>query len=103
MKKGGPLRAALFYFRTRRLFRRDTNLGRSRLDVRSDVLLELREIFLEHSHQIARRLVELRFVLPGLERIKKVRLDALHGGRHGEAEIRIGPELGVLEDRKSVV
>src|SRR5215813_9832931 len=76
---------------------REAHLGRGGLHVGVDVLLVLDEILLEHAHEVARRFVEFRLVLPGLERIEQVRLDALKLGRHREAEIRIGAELGIAQ------
>jgi hypothetical protein len=43
------------------------------------------------------RLVERRFVLPGLHRIEQVRLDPGYRRRHGETEIGIGSEAHALE------
>src|ERR1700722_13148858 len=79
------------------LFRRDPHLGRRRLDVGIDVGFVFDEVLLEHAHELARGLIEGRFVLPGLHRIEQMRLDAGHRGRHREAEIRIGAEARVLE------
>src|SRR5215470_20381379 len=58
----------------RRLLRRDAHLGRSGAHVGIDVLLVLDEVLLEHAHQLARGVVEGGFVLPGLHRIKEMRL-----------------------------
>ena len=41
------------------------------------------------------------FVLPGLQRIEQMRLDARHRGRHREAEIRIGAELAFFSEPSS--
>src|SRR5690242_396014 len=54
------------------LLRGDPHFRRGRLDVVVDVRLELDEVVLEHAHQLARRLVELGFVLPGLVGIEQV-------------------------------
>src|ERR1035438_3475114 len=62
----------------RRSLRRDAHFRRRRLDVGRDVIFELGEVLLEHADQIARGLVELRLILPGLERVEQMRLDARH-------------------------
>ena len=43
---------------------------------------ELHEVLLEHVDELARGLVELELVLPGLLRIEQVRLDPGELGRH---------------------
>jgi hypothetical protein len=61
------------------------------------VALERDEVLLEHGDEVARGLVELRLVLPGLVRIEQMRLDAGELGRHREAEIGIGAEFRVAQ------
>ena len=82
---------------TQGLLRRDPHLRRRRLDVGRDVALELGEVLLEHADEVARGFVELGLVLPGLERIEQMWLDAMHRGRYREPEIGIGAEVGILE------
>src|SRR5713101_6214931 len=81
----------------RALLRRDAHLRRGGLHVGVHLAFEAHEIVAEHAHQLARGLVEVGLVAPGLERIEQVRLDARHGSRHREPEIRIRAERGVLE------
>src|SRR6185437_17061829 len=52
---------------------RDAHFRRGGFHVRRDVIFELGEVLLEHGDEIARRLVELALVLPGLERIEQMR------------------------------
>src|SRR5262249_50650848 len=79
------------------LFGRKPHLRRSLSHVGIHLLFKAHEIVAEHAHQLARRLVELRFVSPGLEGIKQVRLNAGNGGGDGKSEIWIGAEGRGLE------
>src|SRR5262249_8166655 len=81
----------------RRSLRRNAYLGRGRAHVGVHVLLELHEVLLEHGDELARRLIELELVLPGLLRIEQMRLDAGQLRRHREAEVRIGAEFRVAQ------
>src|SRR5947209_3403177 len=92
---GAPLRVAPRA--GTRLLRRDAHLWRGGAYVGVDIGLELGEVLLEHAHELARGGVELGLVLPGLERVEQVRLDARHADRHLESEIGIGAELARLE------
>src|SRR5882724_8869530 len=74
-KKGGPRAALSKRYGDCRLLRRDAHLGCGGAHVGVDVLLVLDEVLLEHAHQLARGVVEGGFVLPGLHRIKEMRLD----------------------------
>src|SRR5258708_18192896 len=76
---------------------RDAYFGSGRTHVGIDVVLVFHEILLEHPYQLARGLVEGRFVLPGLHRVEEVRFHPRYRGRHREAEIRIGTEAHLLE------
>src|SRR5262245_64613727 len=67
------------------LLRRNPHFRCRGLDIRRDVLLEFGEVLLEHVDQVSRRPVELGLVLPGLERVEQMRLNAWHGGGHREA------------------
>src|SRR5215470_8424338 len=80
-----------------RLFGGDPHFRRGGAHVGIDVLLELHEVLLEHVDELARGLIELELVLPGLLRIEQVWLDAAKLGRHPEAEIRIGAEFRVFQ------
>src|SRR5262249_46885114 len=59
-----------------RSLRRDAHLGGGGTHVAVDVLFVFDEILLEHAHELARGFVERRFVLPGLHRVEKMRLDS---------------------------
>src|ERR1700684_2904219 len=63
--------------------RREANLGRGGAHFGVDGLFVFCEVLLEQADQLARGLVERGFILPGLHRIKDVRLDSRHRGRHG--------------------
>src|SRR5437879_1578172 len=56
------------------------------------MVFELDEIIAEHRNEPARGLVELRLVLPRLERVEQMRLDTRYRTRHREAEIGVGAE-----------
>src|SRR5271166_1920819 len=66
-------------------------------DVLVGVDFELLEIVAEHLDQTARRFGEFALAAPSLDRIEDVRLDAGHLVRHGEAEMRIGAEGGLVQ------
>src|SRR5260370_517050 len=80
----------------RALLRRDAHLRRGGFHVGVHLTFEAHEIVAEHAHQLARGLVEVGLVAPGLERVEQVWLDARHRSRHREAEIGIGAKRGVL-------
>src|SRR5262249_36141819 len=56
----------------------DAHLGGGGAHLGVDLLFVFDEIFLEHTHQLARGLIERRLILPGLHRIEQVRLDSRH-------------------------
>src|SRR5215210_5110354 len=70
----------------------DRHGGRCGPYVGIHVRLKTLEVLLEHLEQALGGLGEGGFVLPGLDRIEDVRLDARYRGRHGETEIRVAPE-----------
>src|SRR6266852_5839285 len=77
--------------------RRELHFRRGGADIGVDLRFELGEVFLEHADQRARGLVELGLVGPGLDRIEDMRLDAGQRGRHREAEIFVGAEIGIAQ------
>src|ERR1700687_3527600 len=77
--------------------RRELHFRRGGADVGVDLGFELGEILLEHADQGPRGLVELGLVGPGLDGIEDMRLDAGQRGRHREAEISVGAEIGVAQ------
>src|SRR5581483_10319640 len=97
MRKGGSSSRPFVLAIRKSLLRRELYVGRGGADVGVDLGLELGEVLLEHRDQGAGGLVELGLVLPGLDRIENMRLDTGQRGRHGEAEIFVGTELGVAQ------
>src|SRR4051812_7781692 len=61
------------------------------------MVLEALEILVEHVDEALGRLPEGRFVLPGLDRVEDMRLDARDGGWHRESEIRVAAEISPVE------
>ena len=59
--------------------------------------LELLEILREHADQLLGRLGEGGLILPGLDRVEDMRLDAGHRCGNGETEIRVPAEVGAVE------
>src|SRR6478735_2300549 len=91
-KKGGPM-SRPFYFRTvGSLFRGQLRFRRGSENFRIDLLLELGKVLLEHADQRACGLVELRLVLPGVDRVEDLSWHARQRSRDREAEILVGAE-----------
>src|SRR3954463_6750310 len=76
---------------------RDRHLRRGGADIRVHMVLEALEILVEHVDEALGRLPEGRFVLPGLDRVEDMRLDARDGGWHRESEIRVAAEISPVE------
>src|ERR1700733_5989387 len=96
-KKGGSLSCPFVYARKsiiRFLFRGELHFRRGGADIGIDQALEFGEVLLEHADQRTRGLVELNLVGPSLDRIEDMRFDAGQRGRHREAEIFVGGEIG---------
>src|SRR4051794_20724850 len=77
----------------RNSLRREFDFRRCGANIRVDLSFELGEVLLEHADQGAGGLVELRLVLPGIDRIENVAGHPRQRGRDGEAEILVGAEF----------
>ena len=76
-------------------FRSELKVRCGRAHVGIDMALIDLKVLGEHADQLARRDIELRLVLPGVDRIENLGRHAFELSRHRETEIFVSAEFGV--------